>query len=152
MGEVPLCVQNSGITYRPQIVRNLGEAGQPMAQTDPDARLDCRLALLYNGLWGDFIGPNPASDTADTPEGPVRQKFPIGAGSRQWPDNIYVDFGYSGLELGTSVQPFSHLGDAVAFLAEGGTIIIRAGTSSERLIISKACTITTSGGTATIGQ
>lgn len=141
----------NGQQYRPTTVINLGEAGRPFTQTNADSQLDCDLVLLFNGQWGDFTGPAVATETTN-PDGPVNQKFPICSGSPQWPVNVYVDFSYSGPELGTPIQPLSHLGDAVPIVARGGTIFILSGFSGEHLTITNICTINTVNGTVTIGQ
>ncbi len=64
---------------------------------------------------------------------------------------VHVDFTYTGTELGTESQPYNTLAEAINAVSSGGTVIIKAGTTSETLTIDKNVTIQSSGGTATIG-
>jgi hypothetical protein len=65
---------------------------------------------------------------------------------------VFVNFSASGVESGSPSQPFNKLSEALAVVASGGTITLAPGSSGERLTIFENCTITASGGTATIGQ
>lgn len=64
---------------------------------------------------------------------------------------IWTDFHYSGIEDGKFETPYSLLSDAVNSAAPGDTIILKKGTSSESLTISKNLTIKAIRGDATIG-
>jgi hypothetical protein len=64
----------------------------------------------------------------------------------------WVQFGYTGTELGTVTEPFNTLAEAVNAAPNGGLVNIQAGTSNETITISKAVTLQAWYGTATIGQ
>ncbi len=70
--------------------------------------------------------------------------------------DIWVDFNYTGTELGTQSQPYNTLAEAINAVAVGGTITINAGITSETFDginkINKNVTIKSSGGTAVIGE
>ncbi len=66
--------------------------------------------------------------------------------------DVWVDFTYTGTELGTQAQPYNTLAEAIDAVEAGDEIIIKAGTTSETLTIDKNVTIESSGGTATIGK
>ncbi len=65
---------------------------------------------------------------------------------------IWVQFGFGGVQLGTQVNPYGTLAQAVNAVAPGESILIKPGLSHETMTISKAMTINTWNGTATIGQ
>jgi M6 family metalloprotease-like protein len=65
---------------------------------------------------------------------------------------LWVDFAYSGTELGTFSKPFNTLAEAVTAARAGCSIYIKAGSSSERFRISKQLNIKSYGGAATIGR
>jgi len=69
---------------------------------------------------------------------------------------VWVDFNYSGLQLGSYEYPFETLGAGVSAVASGGTITINSSVqpsvSSETMTISTPMTITSVGGPAVIGQ
>ena len=64
---------------------------------------------------------------------------------------MYVDFGYVGTENGTVAEPFDTLLEAVTFVANGGTVNIATGTSSETILINKDVDLIATAGTVTIG-
>lgn len=64
---------------------------------------------------------------------------------------VWVDFAYSGAELGTETHPFNTLAEGIAAVLEGGTIYVKAGSTSETAEISKEVTIEAVGGDVTIG-
>jgi len=70
--------------------------------------------------------------------------------------SVWVDFNYSGTELGTESQPYNTLAEAINAVAEGGEITIKAGITSETFTginkIDKKVTIKSVNGTAIIGQ
>jgi YD repeat-containing protein len=65
----------------------------------------------------------------------------------------WVDFSYPGEELGTSPKPFDTSDEGIIALVPdgGGTLHIKAGTSSETMTILKPMTIQAEGGLARIG-
>jgi subtilase family serine protease len=67
---------------------------------------------------------------------------------------VFVDFNFfSFIEIGTYDLPFSTLAEGINAVSTGGTIFIKtAGSSSEKMTISKPMTITASDGAATIGH
>ena len=67
---------------------------------------------------------------------------------------VWVDFNYGGtIQAGTYVFPYPTLAQGVSAVPAGGSIKLKtAGTSPERLTISKPTTIIAVGGPATIGQ
>ncbi|HEU4388289.1 MAG TPA: C1 family peptidase, partial [Blastocatellia bacterium] len=71
--------------------------------------------------------------------------YPTGRG-------VYVDFNHTGGELGLFNLPFNTLFEGYVALDPGGTLNIKAGSSSEKLILAKAMTIRAYGGTVTIGR
>jgi subtilisin family serine protease len=64
----------------------------------------------------------------------------------------WVQFGYSGTELGTVTEPFNSLSEAINAAPTGGLVNIQTGSTSETITITKAVTLQTWYGTATIGQ
>ena len=64
----------------------------------------------------------------------------------------WVDFYYPGPEFGTNCQPYSTLTEAVSESSWGETIIIKASTSPETLVIDSEATLRSFGGSARIGQ
>lgn len=74
--------------------------------------------------------------------------YPTGRG-------VYVDFNYTGLagaETGLFNQPFNTLNEGVTALDPGGTLSVKAGSSSTTLTWTKAMTVKTFGGPVTIGR
>ena len=67
------------------------------------------------------------------------------------PSLIWVDFDYSGTEIGTAIEPFNTLAEGVDAVTPGGTIRIKAGVSGEILEITKAVRIEAPEGEARIG-
>jgi hypothetical protein len=66
--------------------------------------------------------------------------------------DTWVDFFYFGFENGSFTFPFDTIAEGVGAAAHGGTLKIKASTSSERPSISKRLTIQAIGGPVTIGQ
>ncbi len=65
----------------------------------------------------------------------------------------FVNFNYSGTQLGTYPQPFNTMAGGISAVSTGGTIIIEtAGSTAETPTISKPMTITADDGPATIGN
>ena len=64
---------------------------------------------------------------------------------------VYLDFAYGGIESGTLAEPFDSLLEAATFVANGGTVNIATGTSSETILINKDVDLVATGGTVTIG-
>jgi hypothetical protein len=67
---------------------------------------------------------------------------------------VWVDFNYSPNlpQLGTYSNPYSTLSQGVSAVVTGGTILLKPGSSSQTLAITKAMTITAIGGSATVGK
>jgi hypothetical protein len=68
------------------------------------------------------------------------------------PNNIYLNFNYTGTCVGTAAQPFNTMDAAIAALNAGGTLHLTGGTSTWTGTISKAMTIVAEGGSVTIGR
>jgi hypothetical protein len=79
-------------------------------------------------------------------------------GFRQTHFDAWVDFAYSGTEMGTYGQPFDSVFEGVLYITTGvgaselPNLWIKAGSTSETVTISKAMTIRACGGTVTIGE
>lgn len=68
---------------------------------------------------------------------------------------VYVDFNYTGLagnETGLFNQPFDTLDEGVRALDSGGTLSVKAGSSSATPLWTKAMTVKSFGGPVTIGR
>jgi hypothetical protein len=69
---------------------------------------------------------------------------------------VWVDFNYTGTQLGTYQEPYSTLAQGVSAVVSGGTIAINSGvqpsTSSQTMTISKPITIISVNGPATVGN
>jgi hypothetical protein len=66
-------------------------------------------------------------------------------------DTIWVDFSATGVELGTSGNPYNTVAEAVTAVNTSGTLKIVAGTTTETITLAKAMTLEASGGAARIG-
>jgi len=64
----------------------------------------------------------------------------------------WVDFSYSGVENGTFEEPYNTLAEGVAAATSGGYVIVKAGTSSETITITKNVTIMSWGGAVIVGN
>jgi hypothetical protein len=64
----------------------------------------------------------------------------------------WVDFSYFGVETGTFDAPFNTIAEGVNAAPAGGILKIKAGTSPERLTISKQLSVQAIGGPVTVGQ
>lgn len=65
---------------------------------------------------------------------------------------VWVDFSYSGIQLGWFPFPYNTLAQGVSAVATGGTIVIKSSDSTETMTISKPMTITAVYGPATVGH
>jgi hypothetical protein len=67
---------------------------------------------------------------------------------------VWVDFNYSGFpfELGWNPYPYNTLAEGVNAVTAGGTIAIKASSRKETILITKAMTIISVGGSAIIGN
>lgn len=65
---------------------------------------------------------------------------------------VWVDFSYTGIEMGTQEQPYQTLGRGANAVAAGGQVWIKAGVSSETMRITKQMRIESSGGAAIVGR
>jgi subtilisin family serine protease len=72
--------------------------------------------------------------------------------SLRFSPDVYVDFGYTGLENGTFRHPYNTFAEGYNAVPTGGMMAIRAGASAVYPIIGKSMTIISWGGTARIGQ
>jgi hypothetical protein len=146
-----------GPAYLISAVVNVGEAGHPYPSSES------RFFQGYDGWWGntwetscywiELLDTSPPNSPRFNPKMWDRAYD----STRIWPscDNqstVFVNFSASGVESGSPSQPFNKLSEALAVVASGGTITLAPGSSGERLTIFENCTITASGGTATIGQ
>ena len=71
--------------------------------------------------------------------------YPTGRG-------VYVDFDYTGGENGLFHLPFNTLFEGVNAVDAGRTLNIKAGSTSEKLVLAKAMTLRAYGGTVTLGR
>lgn len=65
---------------------------------------------------------------------------------------LWVDFSYSGTELGTYDMPYNTLAEAVTAAGANATICIKAGSSAEILTVIKGVVLRACGGAAIVGQ
>lgn len=65
---------------------------------------------------------------------------------------LWVDFAHSGVEVGSFMQPYNTLGEAVAVVPANEWILVKAGSGSETGTYRNPCKIGTHGGTVTIGR
>jgi len=97
---------------------------------------------------------------ADASVGPVVRPSWLSPAALQMTRNVlshfigakWVNFGYNGTETGTITQPFNTLGEAVDAMPTGGCVVMRPGSSTETLTISRAMTLEVSSGVVSIGQ
>jgi hypothetical protein len=73
------------------------------------------------------------------------------ANYRQRSGNIWVDFAYVGTENGCYEHPYNTLSEGVSYVPDDGTLIFKAGSSSETGTISKRITLKAYGGNVRIG-
>lgn len=66
--------------------------------------------------------------------------------------DVWVDFPYSGIELGIFTAPFNTFAEGHDAVPHGGTLKIKTGTSSEKPSVSKRMRIEAYGGPVTIGR
>lgn len=64
---------------------------------------------------------------------------------------VFANFAHEGIEDGTEDFPFNSVAEALAEVADGGTIVFSPGISAETPIIDQNVTLMASGGTASIG-
>ena len=69
-----------------------------------------------------------------------------------WEGEMWVDFNYFGPEFGTFGSPFNTVAEGVNAVPWGGTLQIKAGSSTERPSIAKRMVIQAYGGSVTIGR
>lgn len=125
-----------------------------------------RTVMAYNGSpssnrTGRFSNPNVSFDGTPTGVAPGQTNEADNAlvisnsilTATNWRrDTMWVDFGYTGQQMGCANLPFSTLGLATLAVPWTGTVILRPGSSpAEHFTVSKPMTITTSGGVAIIG-
>jgi hypothetical protein len=73
-------------------------------------------------------------------------------GEEETGTQIWVDFAFTGIELGTSAQAFNTVAEALSAAPDGGTIIFKPGVRRETLTIDKRLSLQSSGGPVTIGR
>jgi hypothetical protein len=66
-------------------------------------------------------------------------------------DEIWIDFGWPGVEVGIASKPFDTLAEGVTAVNAGGTLMIKAGSTTETLSINKPMRIEAVGGSARLG-
>ena len=101
----------------------------------------------------DFDDNLDALDVEPFPVEPSEEPVP-GGGDQHAPGEmieIWVDFAWGGLELGTFYNPFSSLGDGVNAVSQNGTIMINAGSTEEILTIDTPVRIEAVDGPVRIG-
>jgi len=112
-----------------------------------------------NGLTSPFAGipgatevmPTPTPTITSTPTStatPTSSPTPTPTVN---PSLIWVDFNYSGTEVGTESAPFNSLAEGVNAVIPGGTIRIKAGVTGEVLEITKEVRLEAPEGEARIG-
>lgn len=67
-------------------------------------------------------------------------------------DHIWIDFNYTGVELGTEPQPFNTLAEGLSAVREGGTVHLAPGSTLERPSIAQQVRLTTTGGVVRFGD
>jgi hypothetical protein len=65
---------------------------------------------------------------------------------------VWVDFSYSGSETGSFWHPFSTIGAGIDNVQIRGNVLIKAGSTNETPLITKALNLIARGGTAVVGQ
>lgn len=111
-------------------------------------------AQIRSILTGTALDVNPAGVDRDTGYGIVMAYPALQVASRFPPNNVWVDFNYSGsFPSGTFVNPYSTLAQGINAVANGGNIWIRsAGSSPETMTITKPMQINAYNGAASIGN
>lgn len=66
-------------------------------------------------------------------------------------DDVWIDFGYAGTELGTQIQPFNTIAEGLPYLNSGGTLHLAAGNTSETVTLNTPMTLQAEGGAVRIG-
>lgn len=66
-------------------------------------------------------------------------------------DDMWVNFAYNGVEMGTEAQPFNTIAEAIAYLNSGGTLHVAAGTGGETPRITAPMRIQAEGGAVRVG-
>ena len=72
-------------------------------------------------------------------------------GGKSTTTEIWVDFDFQGMQLGTDTNPYAMLTDGALAVSSGGTVHLEPGTSFESLSIHDAMTLVSTGGLVTIG-
>jgi hypothetical protein len=139
----------------------------PQAPTSPSGNNE--ICLGGNGCpkYGDYNGNASAGGklfaawpSADSPPGVPPPNTATNTGvlfdvvdlNVADPIGVWVAFNYSGIENGVFDQPFNTVAEGVAATRNGGSTIIKSGSTSETLAISKPVTLRSWNGTVTIGQ
>jgi len=108
-----------------------------------------------NGLTSPFSGrpftPTPTSTATPTSTPTPTHTPTITPTPTVNPSLIWVDFNYSGTEVGTESAPFNTLGEGVNAVVPGGTVRIKAGVTGEVLDITKEVRLEAPEGEARIG-
>ncbi len=103
-----------------------------------------------SGTWTMTISDNVGQDTG------TLNTWCIIPTTTPMSTSVWVDFTYTGTEVGTQSQPYNTLAEAINAVTVGGIITIKAGTTNETFDgtnkINKSVTIKSSGGTVIIGK
>jgi hypothetical protein len=110
-------------------------------------------AQIRTVLTSTALDVNPIGVDRDTGYGIVMAYPALLVLSLSPPNNVWVDFNYSGTQSGTYVNPYSTIAKGISAVASGGDIWIRSpGTSDETPTINKPLTIKAYAGAASIGN
>jgi C1A family cysteine protease len=107
-----------------------------------------RIRNSWGADWGDNGEAWIAYECSSIGFGANYVTYPTGRG-------VYVDFNYNGFaggERGLFNQPFNTLQEGVNALDPGGTLSVKAGSTSTAITLAKAMTVKVFGGPVTIGR
>ena len=122
---------------------------EPLAAAIVAAGSDTFTVELSTAALGTFAG-TVSFDTNDLDENPYT--FTVTGTVSATSPLVWLDFDYTGTELGTPSQPFSTLADALGNVSDSGTVRIYTGTSSETPRITQPVRLEAYDGIVRIGE